>query len=375
MAADIESVEISLRKCPDIHAQFNFTALKELNDSRVLPLLLGNYSICLRLLETINTSPTKAWTALSTTVVPPHHLPVLITYFVLVSVFGLVINLCVIGTIGRVRRLWTITNAFVLSLAMADFFMASVLVPLNIWCQYYPSQADTSTAKDTLFPLLGAASLLNLAGVTLERFLSISYPLRYDAFLNRSRATVIIATIWLVSIFQALLILAFKDENGGTPKLYEDLRFALVFGLPCLCILLVNIKIYYVARQHARQINASNPHGQSGTKISNRSFIKKLKTVKIIALLVGAFMLTWLPYFSLSIYEHHIAEEKKTKGLRLALQVAEALACGTALFNPLLYGLLRKDVREAILKGLKCENVNQTELQSFSYSFRTEETQ
>ena len=370
MASDINSFEELFRKCPDIHARFNFTALRELNNSNtVLNSLLGNSSLCVKLLEEVNTSPPKA----RTTIVLPHNLPVLITYFVLVAVFGLIVNLCVIGTICRVRRLWTITNAFVLSLAMADFFMASVLVPLNIWCQYYPGQ-NASTAKDTLFPLLGAASLLNLAGVTLERFMSISYPFRYDAFLNRFRATVIIAAIWLVSIFQALLIFAFKDENGRTPKLYEVLRFALVFGLPCLCILLVNIKIYYVARQHARQINASNPNGQSGTRSSNRSFIKKLKTVKIIALLVGTFMVTWLPYFCLSIYELHTADEKKTSGLALALQVAEASACGTALFNPLLYGLLRKDVREAILKGLKCENVNQTELQSFSYSLRAEQT-
>lgn len=361
MASDIDSFEELFRKCPDIHARFNFTALRELNNSNtVLHSLLGNSSLCLKLLK-----EPKA----RTTIVLPYNLPVLVTYFVLVAVFGLIVNLCVIGTICRVRRLWTITNAFVLSLAMADFFMASVLVPLNIWCQYYRGQ-NASTAKDTLFPLLGAASLLNLAGVTLERFMSISYPFRYDAFLNRFRATVIIATIWLVSILQALLIFAFKDENGRTPKLYEVLRFALVFGLPCLCILLVNIKIYYVARQHARQINASKPNGQSGTRSSNRSFIKKLKTVKIIALLVGTFMVTWLPYFCLSIYELH----KETSGLALALQVAEALACGTALFNPLLYGLLRKDVREAILKGLKCENVNQTELQSFSYSLRAEQT-
>ena len=365
MASDIDSFEELFRKCPDIHARFNFTALRELNNSNtVLHSLLGNSSLCLKLLK-----EPKA----RTTIVLPYNLPVLVTYFVLVAVFGLIVNLCVIGTICRVRRLWTITNAFVLSLAMADFFMASVLVPLNIWCQYYPGQ--NATAKDTLFPLLGAASLLNLAGVTLERFMSISYPFRYDAFLNRFRATVIIATIWLVSILQALLIFAFKDENGRTPKLYEVLRFALVFGLPCLCILLVNIKIYYVARQHARQINASKPNGQSGTRSSNRSFIKKLKTVKIIALLVGTFMVTWLPYFCLSIYELHTAVEEKTSGLALALQVAEALACGTALFNPLLYGLLRKDVREAILKGLKCENVNQTELQSFSYSLRAEQTQ
>jgi len=171
-------------------------------------------------------------------------------------------------------------------------------------------------------------------------------------------------------VFQALLQFAFKNKSRQIQTLYEDLRFAFAFGLPCLCILIVNIKIYSVARKHARQINASNPQGQSGS--SSRAFLKKLKTVKIIALLVGTFVVTWLPYFSLSIYEHHTAYGQRTASFDVALKVAEALACGTALFNPLLYGLLRKDVREAMVKGLRCQNVNQTELESVSYSFRTD---
>ena len=368
MAALVARLEKSLRPCQHIHAQFNFTALQQLdvNDTNyrhVISLLFGNVSLCVQYVEGHATDPFSEGTT-EATVVPSDQRPILLTYFVLIAVLGLAINLCVIGTICRVRRLWTITNAFVLSLAMADFFMASVLVPFNIWSIFYPGQ---DTIKDTLFPLLGVASLLNLAAVTLERFLSISYPLTYDAYLTRFRATVIITSLWLVSVFQALMPFAFRNEAKRIQTLYEDLRFAFAFGLPCLCILIVNIKIYCVARKHARQINASNPQGQSGS--SSRAFLKKLKTVKIIALLVGTFVVTWLPYFSLTIYEHH----RPTRAtFYVALKVAESLACGTALFNPLLYGLLRKDVREAMVKGLKCQNVNQTELESFSHSFRTD---
>lgn len=369
MAITIADFEELLKPCKDIHALFNFTALQGLDvneTNSVLPLLLGNYTICHKRIEENATHPSPEWTT-EATVVSSYQKPILITYFVLIAVLGLAINLCVIGTICRVRRLWTITNAFVLSLAMADFFMASILVPFNIWYIHYP---DQDTVKDTLFPLLGVASLLNLAAVTLERFLSISYPLTYDAYLTRFRATIIITSLWLVSVFQALLQFAFKNKSRRIQTLYEDLRFAFVFGLPCLCILFVNIKIYFVARKHARQINASNPQGQNGN--SSRAFLKKLKTVKVIALLVGTFVVTWLPYFSLSIYEHHTPDREITASFYPALKVAEALACGTALFNPLLYGLLRKDVREAMMKGLKCQNVNQTELESISYSFRTD---
>ena len=351
MAEQIAYFEKFLRRCKHIHALFNFTALQGLDvneTNSALKLLFGNYTLCLKYLEG------KATHQSPESPVPSYQKPVLITYFVLIAVLGLAINLCVIGTICRVRRLWTITNAFVLSLAMADFFMASILVPFNIWYIHYPGQ-DTDV-KDTLFPLLGVASLLNLAAVTLERFLSISYPLTYDAHLTRFRATIIITSSWLVSVFLALLQLAFKNKSRRIQTLYEDLRFSFAFGLPLLCILFMNVKIYFVATKHAsNRIHASNQKGQSGN--SSRAFQKKLKTVKVIALLVGTFVVTWLPYFILSIYEHHTPYEQKTASFKVALKVAEALACGTTLVNPLLNGLLRK-VREAMINGLKCQNVN-----------------
>ena len=349
-------LEKRLRVCKDLHALINFTALKALKHNSTERIyaakaLLRNVSAC----NLRNTQPTDSWTADQ-----PH--PVLILYFAIVAVFGLAINLSVIGTICRVRRLWTITNAFVISLAMADFLMASVLIPLNIYVKY-THDPNLGVAKDTVITLLGVASLLNLAAVTFERFMSISYPLTYDAYLNRCRATFVITVVWFVSTFQAFFRLAFKDEEAD--RIYEIIQFSLAVAFPFLCILLVNIKIYYVARQHVRQINASTPEGPS------RIFNQKLKIVKIITLLVGTFTVTWIPYWIQNIFEHHNPE---TNNLKLAEKVTEAVVCSTALLNPLLYGLLRKDVREAILRGLRCQNVNQTETQSFSHSLRTEHT-
>lgn len=361
MAKDvIEDFDRRLSSCKDIHALFNFTELKQLKENESEPVilaLLGNWTLCKARLST-TVAPSEGFT-------PTLKHPVFLTvYLASLTLFGLVVNLSVIGTICRVRRLWSITNAFVLSLAMADFLLASVLIPCIISELHYPGQLGVPKAIDTLFPLLGVASLLNLAAVTLERFMSISYPLTYDAYVTRFRATVIITAVWLVSFSQAFLRFAVQ-ENG---VLYEDIRFALAFALPFLCILIVNIKIYFVARQHARQINAANPQGPS------RVFIRKLKTVKIIALLVGTFIVTWLPYFIVSIYDHHVIEDRQKQRDKIVLQVIEALVCATTLINPLMYGLLRKDVREAMVKGFKCQNVNQTEIQSFSYSFRTEKT-
>lgn len=351
-----DEMEETLRKCKDLHALFNFTHLKELGQGNLsqdqLSALLGNSTLC----NGRNTQPTM------TGQLQPS--PVLITYYVAIAVFGLVINLSVIATICRVRRLWTITNAFVVSLAMADFLMVTLLIPLNINLKYNGG-ATLGVVKDTVITLLGVASLLNLAAVTFERFMSISFPLTYDVYLNRCRATVMITAVWFLSVFQALFRLAFKDEKAD--RRYELIQFALAVALPFLCILVVNIKIFYVARQHARQINACTPEAPS------RAFIKKLKIVKIIALLVGTFTLTWIPYWIQNIFEHHNSNKTNNADLKIGEKVTEALVCSTALLNPLLYGILRKDVREAIVRGLLCQNVNHlTDVHSLSYSLRTE---
>ena len=365
---NLSHFDVLLKPCPDMHAKFNFTALSQSNATNAIMPLLEAWKACQQRLNAATDEPTVPRSKTLAASLPRSHPSALTAYFIAVSVFGLAINLCVIATICRVRRLWTITNAFVVSLAIADLFMASILVPLNVKYKYYPSNS-VSIALDTLFPLLGVASLLNLAAVTLERFLSISYPFTYEAQLNRRRVSIVIAVVWMLSVFQALVQFALKTESEMI--LYEDLRFAFAFGLPFLCILVVNLRIYCVARHHARQILASNP--QTRDNNSNRTFFKKMKTVKIIGLLVGTFMITWLPYFVLSIAEPHNADNS-TEAYDVAKRVTEALVCGTALLNPLLYGFLRRDVREATIVLLKCRNINQTDIQSISYTGKTAAT-
>lgn len=282
----------------------------------------------------------------------------LVIYFSIIMVLGLLVNLCVIGTICRVRRLRTITNCFVLSLSLADLLMAAVVVPLKIY-ELFQHQVN-SPFLDTVFPILGVSSLLNLCAVTLDRYFTITNPLTYETRVNDLQAGLIIAAIWTISITQELVHFA---VSSNSERLFQVIRFVIVFSIPFICVMFVNTKIYCIARGHARQIRANEP-GQNNS--NGRSFSRKMKTAQVIGLLVGTFILTWLPYFIMTIYEH-FQEERMTKpknkqtALDIGKMITASLACSTALFNPLLYGFLRKEVRIAIIKGLKCQNVNQSD--------------
>ncbi|XP_031548915.1 5-hydroxytryptamine receptor 4-like [Actinia tenebrosa] len=301
--------------------------------------------------------PVQPWEP--TTSASPHVL--LIVYFAAIMVLSLAVNTCVIGTICRVRKLRTITNCFVLSLAFADLLMASVVVPLKIK-ELYNQKTETSPFLDTLFPILGVASLLNLCAVTLDRYFTITSPLTYEAKVSSLQTGIVIASIWVISTTQEMIRFAVnKDEY-----LFQVIRFVIVFSVPFICVMFVNAKIYLIARGHARQIRASVP--DQNTDSNRRNFYKKMKTAQVIGLLVGTFIFTWLPYFIITIYEHineqrHVSTGvslyKPTPALEVGKIVCAALACSTALFNPLLYGFLRKEVRSAIIKCVKCENINQ----------------
>jgi hypothetical protein len=245
--------------------------------------------------------------------------------------------------------------------------MAAVVVPLEINEQYSQKSA-ASPFLDTLFPILGVASLLNLCAVTLDRYFTITNPLTYEAKVNGLQTGIVIASVWIISTTQEMLRFAFAQDE----YLFQVIRFVIFFSVPFICVMFVNAKIYLIARGHARQIRATLPD-QNDT--NGRNFSKKMKTAQVIGLLVGTFMLTWMPYFIITIYEHFHEEtpglltsngmyQKPTTALEIGKVICAALACSTALFNPLLYGFLRKEVRNAIIRCLKCQNVNQLDFEA-----------
>jgi len=183
---------------------------------------------------------------------------------------------------------------------------------------------------------------------------------------------IIIASIWIISTAQEIVHFAVSTKDE---RLFQVIRFVIVFSIPFICVMFVNTKIYCIARGHARQIRANVP-GQNEDS-NGRSFTRKMKTAQVIGLLVGTFIFTWLPFFIITIYEQFHDEQQPLlklntlTALEIGKMVCASLACSTALFNPLLYGFLRKEVRAAIIRCLKCQNVNQSDFDTTAAEITT----
>lgn len=111
-------------------------------------------------------------------------------------------NSLVIAAVVTTRKLRTVTNIFIVSLACADLLLGIAVLPFsislevvdtwlwgNIWCSMW-------LAIDVL---LCTASILSLCAISLDRYIAVTHPIRYPSIMSPARGRVLVSTVWVLS--------------------------------------------------------------------------------------------------------------------------------------------------------------------------------
>ena len=107
------------------------------------------------------------------------------------------------------RNLSTKTNAFIVSLAVADFCVGLSVIPSLFACDvtntcYWPQVF--LLWKDVVRWLFSYLSVLHLCSLVLDRYSAIVKPFKYITFMTRSRVIQVITSCWIASF----TLVAFK---------------------------------------------------------------------------------------------------------------------------------------------------------------------
>ena len=298
-------------------------------------------------------------------------------------------NGLVVTAVTCFRRLRSVTNYFVVSLAVADIAVAVLVMPYSLLYEVYGSwsfgwvfcyfwiSCDVTCCT---------ASILHLCVISLDRYLAITSPLTYKSRMSKKRAIVAICLVWTCSMaisFVPIYLGWFADTtqmelyvDAPSCGLYVNKVYAVVsastsFYIPLIVMLFVYSRIYRIASKQAKEIERLErsvlpsqpaPHGSGGggsaygdkkvrLKRTSKKINKDFKALKTLGTLMGVFCVSWLPFFLMYIILPFCTS------CQVPVPVVSAitwLGYVNSSINPCIYAYLNRDFRTAFRKLLFC---------------------
>ena len=193
-----------------------------------------------------------------------YSLVFLLTVVIIIIFTG---NVLVIFAVLFTPKLRTITNFFVVSLAISDLLVAIIVMPAAIYTNltgYWPFSklmCDIWTSADIT---LCTASILNLCAISIDRYFAITQPLKYSKRRRSKKlALAMLLVVWLMAFLIALpLFFGWHEENRYTIKncrynrnrSYVIFSASLSFFIPMIVMVYVYAKIAYVIANRVNRL-------------------------------------------------------------------------------------------------------------------------
>nr|XP_015214295.1 PREDICTED: trace amine-associated receptor 13c-like [Lepisosteus oculatus] len=275
-------------------------------------------------------------------------------YTVLVIMVTLTVcgNLVVIISVSHFKQLHTPTNLILLSLAVADFLVGLIVLPLSMTalietCWYF---GDMLCSVYKFFDsVLISVSLSNLVLIAIDRYFAVCDPLLYSTKITVNVMHLLILFSWLLSPSYMLAFLYLNGNFDGADKLNSCLgeclflvneiwgiiNLIITFILPCFTMIALYVKIFLVAKRHAKVISSSAERKHVRENTGKISKISERKAAKRLGIVVLAFLLCWIPFYIWTLIEGNL-----NVSMTAALFTPTVIVYLNSCVNPILYALL-----------------------------------
>ena len=219
-------------------------------------------------------------------------------------------NAVVLWLFYKNESLRTISNRFLASLCVADFQVGLVIDPVWIAIRYFTQPPRTHILKQVINLLWihsTAATVFNLCCVSVDRFIAIRFPFRYQDIITKKRCYAVIIMVWLISLF-----LPFSRILAKNATTVEDFWFSLsfiFFAIPLTVVTLCYFWIFTVAKKQASRMKRENLHTSNEMNSPVRA-VQNHKAIKTIGFVLGVFIVSWMPSLVFSVVHYVTASDK-----------------------------------------------------------------
>nr|XP_037277153.1 cholecystokinin receptor type A-like isoform X4 [Rhipicephalus microplus] len=332
-----------------------------------------------------------------------------ILLYAIIFVFAVVGNSLVIITLVQRRRMRTVTNVFLLNLAVSDLLLGVFCMPTTLVGSVLRNFV-LGPVMCKLIPYFQAVSVSvsawTLVSISLERFFAIVRPLESRRWQTRSHAYKVILLVWLCSMVTMLPIavlsqlVPLRGERKKCREVWPDATSERVFNvyldvtlflLPliimsfvysCICATLChgmkldnkNEELMSTAAVHEEyHTNPNMPQLFAPPDVEarlqrtpRRQFIfrgtyrksraSKRRVIRMLSVLVLEFFVCWTPLYVLhtwTVFDAHAAYSRVPAG---AFAAVHLLAYVSSCCNPITYCFMHDKYRQAFRNVLACSS-------------------
>ncbi|KAM9311514.1 alpha-1B adrenergic receptor [Gastrophryne carolinensis] len=315
--------------------------------------------------------------------------------FICMAIVG---NIMVITSVVANKQLRIPTNYLIVNLAIADLLLSTTVLPfssileiVNFWI-FGRIFCDIWAAMDVL---CCTASIFSLCVISIDRYIGVRYSLQYQTIVTKKRVTLVLLGVWiLATVISIGPLLGWKQQTVTDESVCDITKepFYAIFSslgsfyIPLIVILVMYCRVYVVAKRitknleagmmkekmdskeltlriHCRNMNddSKNPQPRGSLSLKLLKFSREKKAAKTLGIVVGLFILCWLPFFTalplVSIFQLTPPETVE--------KVIFWLGYFNSCINPIIYPCSSKEFKRAFIRILKCQW--KTRRQSITY--------
>uniref|UniRef100_A0A1B6KQU8 G-protein coupled receptors family 1 profile domain-containing protein n=1 Tax=Graphocephala atropunctata TaxID=36148 RepID=A0A1B6KQU8_9HEMI len=249
-------------------------------------------------------------------------------------------------------RMRTVTNLFIVNLAVGDILMTVFCVPFTfvttLLLQYWPFGRFMCSTVSYSQAISVFVSAYTLVAISIDRFMAIMWPLKPR--MGKRQAKVIILIVWLVALLTALPIPLVSRvgypshwhhtcdkgicheiwENEEHRTIYSMVLLILQYVIPLMVLILTYSCIAVV-------VWGKRPPGEAENSRDQRMARSKRKMIKMMVVVVVVYTICWLPLNVLILVWESHPGIGSWSGLPFLWFAFHWLAMSHTCYNPVIY--------------------------------------
>ncbi|XP_072025058.1 allatostatin-A receptor-like [Amphiura filiformis] len=276
------------------------------------------------------------------------------------AILGIIGNGLVILVYAKNRKMRSTTNGLLVGLAAADLLTSILLIPIpqlltvpmdwrgHLYCKIVYSSV--------IMWILIVVSIFTLTMVSFERYLAISYPIRYRMVFSKSRPKYIMLGIWIIAICINLFSFFISFNNNGqcmviwpSPQFqacWGTLLFFIEYFIPMIIMIVTHVGTILGLRKQARELISRN---ESPNSPAYALLQARRKVIEMLLIVVITFVICWSPdQFAFLAFNLGFVPVRYLYGT--LYQVFVLLAFFNSCCNPIIYAFKNAKFRTALKK-------------------------